>query len=77
MEYQAAVESLSEYSKTGRSVGGFLSACLENNLSEAFGRADESSLDALHDIVRYIYNHVPMDAWGSKEKVQAWQARFA
>ena len=52
--------------------GGFVSAVLENNLSQAFARADLENERHMKDIVSYVYNHIPMDAWGSPEKVAAW-----
>jgi len=52
--------------------GGFLRAVLENDLREAFGRADLINREALFDIVAYIYNECPAVCWGSREKVQAW-----
>jgi len=52
--------------------GGFLEAVFSNNLCQAFGRADRENLNNLFDIVNYIYNHTPMDCWGSPEKVKEW-----
>lgn len=73
MDYESAVNKIDEYVKTGCAVGGFLSACLENDLYKAVGQADLSSLKALPDIVKYIFNSVPMRACGSKDKVHQWQ----
>jgi hypothetical protein len=55
-------------------VGDFLRAVLENNLTEAFGRADEYNLRTLHAIVAYVYNELPSPSHGSPEKVRTWQA---
>jgi|DEB0MinimDraft_3_1074331.scaffolds.fasta_scaffold01413_7 hypothetical protein len=52
--------------------GGFLTAVLANNLSESVGRADEESRQALFDIVKFIYNELPGNAWGSHSKVKEW-----
>jgi hypothetical protein len=52
--------------------GSFLQAVLENNLREAFGRADLTNRAALFDIVSWLYNDAPADCWGSPEKVMAW-----
>jgi len=54
--------------------GSFLQACLENNLAEAFGRADEFNRENLFEIVQYIYNDMPSCCWGSREIVKAWLA---
>lgn len=66
------LESLNAYAKEGRPTGGFLRAVLENNLSEAFGRADEENRKCLFEIVSYVYNELPIPCWGSPEKVKAW-----
>lgn len=60
----------------GANVGGFTTACLENDLREAVGRADVYSLAALNVIVQLLYNEIPSPAWGSPEKVRAWR-KFA
>ncbi len=52
--------------------GGFIRAVMENNLFEAFGRADEENFAAMGEIVRYIYNHTPSNCHGSPERVRAW-----
>ena len=49
--------------------GGFLMAVLSNDLFGAVGRADSENLAALPDIVKYVYNHMPADSWGSVDKV--------
>lgn len=63
---------LERYLNNGIMPGGFLTAVLENNLSQAFGRADSYNSANLKDIVAYIYNYVPSSAWGSPAKVSAW-----
>ena len=55
--------------------GGFLTAVLENDLCGAFGRADSHNLAELANIVRFIYNRIPAEAWGSRDKVSKWLAR--
>ena len=66
------LESLKRYIDQGIPTGGFLSAVLENNLSEAFGRADEHNCETLFHICGFIYNEIPRAAWGSEAKVKAW-----
>lgn len=50
----------------------FLQAVLTNDLMKACGEADDDCMDALKDLSLVIYNRLPMDCWGSKEKVKAW-----
>lgn len=52
--------------------GSFLQAVLENNLIETLCRGDSGSNEALPHIVNYVYNALPSQSWGSKEKVEAW-----
>ena len=68
-------ESLDRYVTDAIEPGGFLRACLENNLVEAFGRADLENRDNLFYVVEYIYNELPSTCWGSEEKVAAWLGR--
>lgn len=64
--------TLDNYVKHKIPTGDFLRACLENNLMEAMGCADEFSKLELYDICSYIYNHMPMSCHGSPEKVKRW-----
>ena len=52
--------------------GGFLSAVLSNDLRESFGRADSQNREDLFEIVCWLWNHAPVDCWGSAERVAAW-----
>ena len=54
-----------------RRCGSFTTALLSNNLS-AILRADKESLAGIKDLVRFIYNEIPAECWGSPEKVSAW-----
>jgi hypothetical protein len=65
------------YIERGVPVGDFLTAVLENNLSEACGRADDDNLENLPAYVAYLYNEAPSPCHGSPEKVRAWSAHFA
>ena len=66
------LEKLNAYAERHEPVGDFLRAVLENNLSEAVGRADEDNLKNLPAFVIYLYNEMPSPCWGSPEKVKAW-----
>lgn len=52
--------------------GSFMTAILENNLSEACNRADEMNRYRLYDFVFFLYNYAPISSWGSHDKVYAW-----
>lgn len=53
-------------------VGHFLTAVLQNDLRESVGLADEHSLPALSDLVRFLYMEAPAGSWGSREAVKDW-----
>ena len=67
--------SIDRYVNDRIPTGGFLRAVLENNLKEAFGRADEEAVVQMKEIVAYCYNQIPCNCWGSPEKVSAWLNR--
>lgn len=49
--------------------GGFLIKVLSNDLFGAVALADRENCAALPAIVKYIYNDVPANAWGSQTAV--------
>lgn len=53
--------------------GSFGTAILENNLSNAIGKADHINEQHIKSIVSWVYNYAPSDCWGSIEKVKKWQ----
>lgn len=67
--------SIQRYLLNGIPPGSFLTAVLENDLMEAFGRADDDNREALFEWVRFIYNYAPTGCHGSSEKVSAWISR--
>lgn len=70
--WKALKESLDAYAKDGRETGDFLRAVLENDLKEAFGRADCISRWLMFPLVKYVYNDIPAACQGSPEKVRGW-----
>lgn len=70
-------DSVRKYIEDGRPVGDFLTAVFENNLKEAFMRADDINTSKMKDIVGFMYNHAPSPCWGSPEKVAEWLKKFA
>lgn len=68
--------ALERYLNNGIMPRSFLTAVLENNLVEAVGRADHMNQPNLPNIVGYIYNHLPSNSWGSREKVQEYLKQF-
>ena len=64
--------SLRRYADERTPVGGFLAAVLSNNLERSIAKADAANLALLPNIVRYMYNHMPGNCWGSSARVDAW-----
>lgn len=52
--------------------GSFLRAVLENDLMGAVGHADEESARELKALVQWLWQEMPSNLWGSKERVAAW-----
>lgn len=77
MELHEAVDSLRWYANHGRPTGGFLRAVLANDLMQVINRGDESSLEQLPAICRFIYNQLPANTHGSYEAVDAHIAACA
>jgi len=61
-----------DYIEHGAPPGNFLEAILENNLTEAVGRADTENMRNIPALVAYLYNEAPAPCWGSPENVGAW-----
>jgi len=66
--------SITRYLEHGVMPGDFLTAVLSNDLFSAFAKADETSLAELHGLVGWCYYELPHDAWGSRERVEAYCA---
>jgi len=65
-------DSLARYIEHGILPGGFLHACLENDLTKAVNCATEEGLNLLPVVVGYLYHRAPMICWGSDRAVSAW-----
>lgn len=63
------VEEFCAYRDHGVPPGGFIRACLENNLCEAFKRADSTNSQALQHIVAWLYWEMPIGLWGDVDRV--------
>jgi hypothetical protein len=65
-------EGLIEYLAVRRPVGHFLTAILSNDLTEACSRADSFCRGHIADVVMFLVNYAPANAWGSESHVAAW-----
>lgn len=69
------MRGIQNYAENHVPPGSFLRAVFEHELFDAFMRADLENQCAMFDIVKYIYNNVPMACHGSPESVNKWIAR--
>ena len=69
----AQLATINHYVDYGIAPGGFMTACIENDLKNAVARADDESLPAIPAIVRYLYNECPSGCWGFAGAVKQWQ----
>lgn len=68
----AIKDSLRRYIRDGIKPGTFLTAVLTNNLYDAILRADPTSLENMKEILLYVFEHCPMESFGSEEKLNKW-----
>jgi hypothetical protein len=73
VEYMAG--AVQRYIEHGIPPGDFLTALFNNDLKEAFRRADAENTAAMREWVIFMVNEMPADAQGSPEKVWAWIKR--
>jgi hypothetical protein len=66
------VASLQRYVKEGIPTGGFLNACLSNDLEQAVATADDGNIHRLRQIMKYIRSEVPVRSWGNSFLVRKW-----
>lgn len=65
-------ESIIAYMETGRPVGSFLSAVLNNDLRLAIWNADNNNKHRLFEYVLFFYNHCPVGSWGHENATRDW-----
>jgi len=70
---ESVYDSMLAYLLRGEHFGHFIEAVLRNDLVDAVTRADLDNLRHIADIMRFVYNALPREAWGSKAAVDAWR----
>lgn len=65
-------DSLIGYAMFGWEMGDFCTELVNNNLVEACGRADDMNSRLIKEYACFIYNILPTQAWGSKNKVNMY-----
>jgi hypothetical protein len=69
---EGLIDGLVLYVVHGLVPGSFLLAVLDNDLMEAFSRADARSTVHMKNLVMFIYNDMPRGSWGSRAAVLEW-----
>lgn len=59
----------------GRTPGPFLEAILANNLAAAIVASETDEQHLIPNLVKWVLNYLPNEAWGSERKIQAWKRR--
>lgn len=67
------IEAINRHALYHSECGHFVTAVLENNLREAFARADDENIKTLFQIVSYCHNEIPGLCWGSPKLVKEWR----
>ena len=60
------------YIWNGIEPGSFAAAVLSNDLLDACHRADGVNKHLLFNYCQFMYNHLPIDSYGSPETYHAW-----
>lgn len=68
-------EALDRYAQHGVRTGDCMRSVLENDLMQAFDRADVETGAAMPAILAYVRCQLPGDCWGSPEIVSRWLSR--
>jgi len=64
--------AITRYLEQGYMPGGFLTAVLGNDLVRAVGGADHMNQACLVDIVKWVYNNMPLAARGNESEMMHW-----
>lgn len=66
------INCLVDYVEKKWAPGDALTGILENDLRKFVGHADPTTFDNLKLLFQFVYNVLPGNCWGSKEKVTAF-----
>jgi len=53
--------------------GEFLTAIIENDLYQAFNKADDNNIFRIQSYLKFFYNCAPRSCWGSIDRAIEWQ----
>ena len=67
--------AVKRYVEHGVPPGGFLMYVISNNLRMAYITADLVNREKLGDILKFFFDEVPANCWGSREAMDYWIAQ--
>jgi hypothetical protein len=70
----ATVYALCDYVSSGKPVGSFLQAVIDNDLKSAVLRADAQNTRQLAFIIKALWNYAPPGCWGKPGCYMEWLA---
>lgn len=68
-------EGLARFIDHGTVPGGFLTACLSNDLLSAVSRAHPTlTIEDLRAVMHFLYMGAPSMCWGNRQLVEGWRS---
>jgi hypothetical protein len=68
----SVIAGIRRYADEHCPTGSFLRSVLSNDLIHACLQADDDNIRVIPEIVKYCYNEIPNDCWGSSAKYNGW-----
>ena len=68
--------ALIRFYENGIPPGDFLTAVINNDLRETFGRADNTNTYCIRSYIIWLYNEAPSGSWGYPNAVEDWCNSF-
>ena len=66
-------DGLTLWVEKGVMTGHFMTAVMENDLMEAYGRADEQNQWSMRNWCVFLYSYAPRGCYGSRANVAEWR----
>ena len=63
---------IKRYLSDGIPPGDFLTALISNDLLGCVSHADDENVLLLHHYIKFLYNGVPGNCWGSPKRFEEW-----
>jgi hypothetical protein len=70
------MRALVRHTVLGEATGSFVFAVLRNDLKDTFRMGSEEALEALPQILAWLYWHAPSESYGSAQAVAEWRLKM-